>query len=210
MSKTTINKTKTRSIKYIFILGPPAVGKTTAARWLKNEITVKGKTCLFLRDNDLQYEICPRGGPGDGKDYNYIGNRLVTKVEAREKILSLWQRRFFDLVRNTRNYNYCLVEFTSPDWRQKLGNEREWLIPAKPILLFINDSIRRIINNNRLRDNHDQVPEDYINLFTNQKKLYLKIRPYFINSTIIYNNGSLASYYGKLNKWFISSFLQFL
>ncbi|MBU2592854.1 hypothetical protein KKD61_05400 [Patescibacteria group bacterium] len=152
--------------KTVFVLGAPASGKSTFIRFFSLAAKRKGRSAFAIYDGELLRQLCPKINIGRGRGYFYRGDSLILEDDSRQRILNLVFKEVASaLLRNQNSYNYCLVEFTHPDWKMVLSNYFGEVFRLCPVLVFLTIGGRDSLRRNKLRKESSVVPDSYIRLF---------------------------------------------
>ena len=132
-------------------------------------------------------EICPK--EIKSSKYHYENEYLVLEDNFREEILNLVWRLLVDKVGKTQGkFDYCLVEFTSPKWKETLLKYFKNLLDKDTRMIFIEIDRENALERNRLREDKDRVPEIYIRMFNES---YQAVGKLFSKKLILDNNGKI-------------------
>ena len=186
--------------KNIFILGPPASGKTTFVSFLSKSASRANKSLLFVNDGEIYRLICPKKSDHK-KNYYYQGDKLIFLPQARDGILRDGLKKMAQLGLEAQgNYRYCLLEFTYPDWAEAIKNYFQKLLSLDTVLVFFDYDEKLAFLRNRKRKASLQIPKSYLLMFRDDKTT--KLFSLFKKVIRINNQGSLSELEKKAREFF--------
>ncbi len=182
--------------KTIFVLGPPASGKSTFIGYLVEEIKSAGcgaDGIKIIKDTELLKIVCPKttGNP----DYYYEGEKLIFSSSAREKIIGRLLTKTADKINIAQNkFPWCIVEFTHPNWEWALDNFFDKKLLANSILVFLNSPRKLLFSHNQNRPVNQQVPVEYLETFIKEENsVFPAIRNKFKLAFVVDNQKTKGS-----------------
>lgn len=179
--------------KTIFVLGPPASGKSTFIGYLVKEMKSAGcgaDEIKIIKDTELLKAVCPK--TAESSNYHYKGEKLIFSSSAREKIINQLLTAAAEETNKTQGkFLWCMVEFTHPNWQWALEKFFDKKLLAKSVLLFIYANRKLLLSRNQNRPTVSQVPEEYLRIFIDsQGKQTAGIKNRFCRSFRISNQSA--------------------
>lgn len=152
--------------KTIFVLGAPASGKSTFIRLFGKMAGENGQSWRWINDGEVLRNQCPLGR---SEKYYYDEGALILVDDYREELLgNMWRGTAEEANRVQGSVDYCLVEFTSPDWMGIMSDFFGNFWDKGADLVFLRPGMDISTKRNAEREGASRIPEAYLAMFPDE------------------------------------------
>lgn len=181
-------------INNIFVVGPPASGKTTFILLLTDKLIDNKINFRSINDLNVLFDLCQKNIKSEKYYYDDFGT-LHLRSEYRAEVMDMQYRKLSQLWK-IKFDGVSILEITNPDLEvivQKYFGKM-----FNSVLIVIDSMLDNLLLRNSLREPKFRIPNDYVCLFgPNSKQSCLKSRKYFSKMEVIENNLSVIEYHNR-------------
>jgi tRNA uridine 5-carbamoylmethylation protein Kti12 len=187
-----------KKFKYIFLIGKPGSGKSTAAKIIKNQIkkTKNAKKTVCILDDYLflqQWQHLPENKI-KFKEIEYGGFQVLDFSILNDVLVHLDQL----IVKNSSKFDHIIIEFSRNSYATAFSFFSP-LIIDQACILYIDSTLEICIERNELRKFQNYVPEVILREYYSSDDMKSIQKKFGLKLQIIPNNyKEMSEFYSKL------------